>query len=152
MPQKLLDRHQVRPCVEEVRGEAVPQRVRAQPHTWGRIIEEASHNGLDRPSRESFPRWIEEEGLTVRRHRRRLELEAARQVPADGPPRRPGDGYESLLVSFTQHFGLLSLQIEVREVQTVKFRQPETTPVQELEDDQVPRPSKGILRRARFGP
>ena len=88
----------------------------------------------------------------VRRHRRRLELEAARQVPADGPPRRPGDGYESLLVSFTQHFGLLSLKIEVREIETVKFRQPETTPVQELEDDQVPRPSKGILRRARFRP
>ena len=121
MPQKLLDRHQVRPRVEQVRGEAVPQRVRTESQAWGGVIQEASHNGLDGPPGKPFSPPIEEERLTIRRHRRRLEFEATRQVPADGPPCRSGDGYESLLASLTEHLGLSSLEIECPEVEAVQF-------------------------------
>ena len=67
-------------------------------------------------------------------------------------PRRAGDGYQSLLASFAEHLGLFLSQLEVREVETMKFRQPETAPVQELEDDQISRASKRILRGTRLGP
>ena len=107
---------------------------------------------LQEISRESFPRRIEEEGLTLQRERGGNKFEAPRKVPADRPPRRAGDGYESLLASLAEHPGLLPSQIEAREVETVKFRQPETAPVKEFEDDQVSRASKRILRGAGLGP
>ena len=65
MAEQLLDGDQVRAAIEQMRREAVPQRVRGQRFVITREAKEMRDNVLDPPARKTAATLREEQGLAM---------------------------------------------------------------------------------------
>ena len=140
MAEQFLDDAQVRAAVEQVRGEAMAERVRRDPERQAgprpEAFEpepEATHADRRAPVIEEDLRWIGRASFGLREEYRTPIFE----VGLEGRTRRPAQQTDTLLASLADHPDLAAAQVQIRHGRGGELADPQTGRVRGLDDRPV---------------
>ena len=128
-----------------MRGERVPQRVRADPHLRARAADVAPHEPVDAARGQAAAAVVEKERVAggppaprpVRPGRGRPQRAPILQIAAHRRGRRPVERQHALLAALPAHAQHPAAQIDVFEVQTDQLAQAQTRRVEQLQHGAV---------------
>lgn len=145
--QQFLDAAEVRSAVEEVGGEAVPERVRGGDSIETRHLEVLLQHAADTARCQPFAEAIQKQG----------EGFIARQLRVRYPPLQPmtqsaggvaADGGDPLLASLTEHPHNVRVPVPVRHVERNQLRHPQPARIHRLQHRSI---AQSLRRVCRWG-
>src|SRR5258705_1806313 len=129
VPEQLLDGPEVRAPLQEMRGEAVPQGMGADPsckcHGFHALRDEQAYGSI---AEAASPR-VDEQGV-----RPGTRLAADREIRVDRGPRATAKGDDPFLSAFTQYSDHPARSVDLTEVETHELRAANPRGVEKLED------------------
>src|SRR5262245_25256946 len=129
MTEKLLNRTKIRASAQQVSGEAVPERVRADLASEGGLPNSAGHELSDASICQSTPARVDEKGVGLR-----PEPQAGWEPGLEGLPRPRPEGDDALLATLAEHSNHPPVEVDLGEVQADELGAPNARSVEKLED------------------
>lgn len=129
MPQKLLDRPEIRPAFQQVRGKGVPERVRADFLRDRDLPEPSLHEPAHGPICQSTTAIVDEDGV-----RAWSQAQTCLEVGPKGPKGDCSERNDPFFSPFTQYSDEPGFQVNLRKVEGHEFRAADPGPVEKFQE------------------